>query len=96
MKTISMKTGGKKTLTVTAKPKAASKAVSFKSSKPSVASISKKGVLTAKSAGTAKITVTVSSKKYQKKTTWVKVKVSAPAKETRRSKTAGFQGKKSG
>ena len=90
-KTIFMNTGGKKTLSVSTKPKAASKKASFKSSKPSVVSVSKKGVLTAKSEGTAKITITVSSKKYQKKTTWVKAKASTPAKDSGNQDDAGSQ-----
>ena len=53
--------------------KGASKAVTFKSSKPSVVSVSDTGVMTIKKAGTAKITVTTTQNK-KKDTLTVKVK----------------------
>lgn len=56
-------------------PKKASKAVTYKSSKKKVATVSKKGVIKGKSAGTAKITVT--SKKNKK----VKAKVTVTVKK---------------
>lgn len=40
-----------------------------------MAAVSKKGKVTAKKAGTAKIKITVSGKGYKKKTTWVKIRV---------------------
>lgn len=77
-KTITLTKGKKATLktTVTVTPnKAANKGVTYKSSKPGVAKVSSKGVITAKKAGSAKITVT--SKKNKKKKATVTVKVVA-------------------
>lgn len=65
----------KATIKVTVSPKKAKKSVSFSSNKKKVATVSKKGVVTAKAAGTAKITVTVKGKDNKKKKTWVKIKV---------------------
>lgn len=58
---------------VKVKPKKAKKAVYFKSSKKSVASVNKKGVVTAKKAGTAKITAISKVNKNVKKTVKVTV-----------------------
>lgn len=55
------------------KPKKASKAVTYKTNKKKVATVSKKGVIKAKSAGTA--TITVTSKKSKKLKVRVKVNV---------------------
>lgn len=55
------------------KPKKASKAVTYKTNKKKVATVSKKGVIKAKSAGTA--TITVTSKKSKKLKVKVKVNV---------------------
>lgn len=56
---LTLKKGQKKTLKVSVKPKKAkNKKVKYKSSRPSVVSVSKKGVLKAKKKGTAYITVT--------------------------------------
>ncbi len=57
----------------TVKPKKASKAVTYKTNKKKVATVSKKGVIKAKSAGTA--TITVTSKKNKKLKVKVKVNV---------------------
>ena len=46
----------------------------FKSSKKSIATVSKKGKVTAKKAGTAKITITLRANKKVKKTLTIKVK----------------------
>lgn len=73
-KTYSMMQGNKTTLKVSVKPAAAGKKLIYKSSNPSVATVSGKGVIKAKKAGTAKISVTVSGK-YKKTTRWLKVKV---------------------
>ncbi len=75
-KTIYLAKGKKAKLktTVTVTPnKAANKKVTYKSSNRKVATVTDKGVITGKKAGTAKITVT--SKKNKKKKTTVKVKV---------------------
>ena len=73
--TYSMAVGKKKTLTVSAKPKAAAQVATFKSSDTSIVTVSSAGNVSALRPGTAKITVTISSSKYKKTTTWVKIKV---------------------
>lgn len=74
-KTITLKKGEKATVKVTVKPSSAKKKIVYKSNKKKVAQVSKKGVITAKADGTAKITVTVTGKDGKKKSTFVKVKV---------------------
>lgn len=81
-KTVKMETGTTKTFKIKAKPAIKAKNIKFKSSAKTVASVSAKGKLTAKKEGTAKISVTVKKKGYRKKTTWVKVSVSANKAET--------------
>ncbi|MBR6397250.1 MAG: PQQ-binding-like beta-propeller repeat protein [Lachnospiraceae bacterium] len=76
--TYSMAVGKKKTLTVSAKPKAAAQVATFKSSDTSIVTVSSAGKVSALRPGTAKITVTISSSKYKKTTTWVKIKVKTP------------------
>jgi flavodoxin len=73
-KTYQMNIGDKKTLKVSTSPKLSSKTVTYASDKKTVATVSKNGKITAKKAGTAKITVTVKSGS-KKKSTWVKIKV---------------------
>lgn len=75
-KTHSMTVGDKSTVKVTSKPAAAAKKVTYKSSDKSVAAVSKKGVITARKAGAANISVTVSGNRYKTKSTWVTVYVS--------------------
>ena len=70
-----MYSGDTKTLKVTISPKSAKKKVSYSTTKKSVATVSKKGVITAKKAGAAKIKVTVTDKRNKKKTAYVNVKV---------------------
>ena len=76
-KSYSVIAGKKVTVKVNVTPKAAKKSVSFKSSKKDVALVTKKGVVTAKKAGTAKITVTVTGKDKKKVSSYVKIKVTA-------------------
>lgn len=65
-KKYTMTVGQKKKLKVTVAPKAAKKSIAFKTSKKKVAAVDKKGKITAKSAGKAKITVTVTGKNKKK------------------------------
>lgn len=74
-KTVTLRKGKKRTLKVSVSPHKGKKHVTYTSSKKSVATVSKKGKVTAKKAGTAKIKITVSGKGYKKKTTWVKIRV---------------------
>ncbi|MBO4999132.1 MAG: Ig-like domain-containing protein [Lachnospira sp.] len=74
-KTYSLKKGKSANLKVTVKPKAAKKTIAYKTSKKAVATVSRKGKVTAKKAGTAKITITVTGKDKKKMKTWVKIKV---------------------
>ena len=73
-KTLKMKAGATKKLTVKAKTTLSKKKIKFSSSNKKVVIVNKNGKLTAKKSGSAKITVTVSQKGYKKKT-WVKVSV---------------------
>ena len=81
-KTYKMTQGTSAKLKVTVKPAAAKKSITYKSSKKGVATVSKKGKVTAKAAGTAKITVTVKGKNGKKKSTWLKVSVAGAASTT--------------
>ncbi len=77
---LTLKKGQKKTLKVSVKPKKDNnKKVKFKSSRPSVVSVSKKGVIKAKRKGTAYITVTArdGSKKRDRVKVTVGTKVSS-------------------
>lgn len=74
-KKITLTKGKKATLktTVTLKSGKTNKKVTYKSSKKSVATVTKKGVIKAKKVGTAKITVTSTQNKKKKATVTVKV-----------------------
>lgn len=74
-KNYKMSVGDAVTLRVSVKPKKAASAVSFRSSKPKVVSVSKNGKITALKKGTARITLMVSGKKYKKASTYVKISV---------------------
>lgn len=81
-KTYKMKSGEKKKIKVSVSPKKGKNVVQFATSNRKVVAVNKKGTVTAKKTGTAKIKVTVKkgiSKKKgrasKKKTTWVKIKV---------------------
>lgn len=74
-KTVTLRKGKKETLKISVSPRKAKKRVTYTSSKKSVATVSKKGKITAKKTGTAKIKITVSGKGYKKKATWVKIRV---------------------
>ena len=74
-KTKSMYIGSTATLKVKVTPTAAKKKITYKSSRKSVAVVNSKGRITAKRAGTTKITVTVTGKDNVRKTTYVKIRV---------------------
>lgn len=74
-KTLSMKKGSSKKLTLKAKIALTKKEIKYKSSNKKVVSVNKNGKLQAKKYGSARITVTVSKKGYKTKKTWVKVSV---------------------
>jgi len=81
-KKYTMTVGQKKTVKVTVTPKAAKKKITFKSSKKKVAAITKKGKITAKSAGKSKITVTVMGKNKKKVKKYINLVVKKkPAKK---------------
>lgn len=95
-KTYRMKQGTKKKLKITAKK---IRSVKFRSSKKSVAAVSKTGVIYAKKAGTAKITAVVkkgtSRTKQGKRAVWMKVQVVEPSRPNETKKpdvTAGPSG----
>lgn len=79
-KTYKLEEGRKITLKVSASPAKAKKKVEFKSQKTVIATVSRKGRVTAKSTGTSKITVTVTGKDGKKVRAWVKLKVTKAAK----------------
>ena len=74
-KTYSLTKGKKATIKVKVSPKSAKKSVTFKSKNKKIATVSKKGVVTAKKKGTAKITVVVKGTNKKFTQTWVKIKV---------------------
>lgn len=80
-KTYKMKRGDRKKIKVNVSPKKGKKTIKFTTSNKKVATVNKSGRVTAKKAGTAKITVTVrlgrtgKSRASVKKSAWVKIKV---------------------
>ena len=78
-KTYTLEIGKSKRLKVTASPKRAVSSISYKSNKPKIVSVNKKGKITAKKKGTAKIQITVTGKNKTKQSTWVKIKAIHPA-----------------
>ena len=81
-KTLNMKIGSSKKITVKAKTALLKKKIKYKSSNKKVVSINKNGKLQAKKYGSARITVTVSKKGYKTKKTWVKVSVKKDTAQT--------------
>ena len=89
-KTVYLKKGGKVTLTATVTGTGKfSKAVTWTSSKKAVATVSSKGVVKAKKAGTAKITVASKTNKAKKATITIKV-----AKKAKKNKKLTLKAKK--
>lgn len=84
-KTYQMKPGESKKIKVNVSPKKGKKTIKFTTGDKKVAAVNKTGRVTAKKAGTAKITVTVRLRKTGKsgvsvkKSVWVKIKVTNPA-----------------
>ncbi len=75
-KTYPMQVGETAKLSVVTNPKAAAKAgVSYRSSDQSVVTVNKNGRISAKKAGAATVTATVSGKRYQTKSAWMTVYV---------------------
>lgn len=79
-KTYSLTKGKRVTIKVKVSPKSLKKSVRFKSKNKKIAVVSKKGVVTAKKKGTAKISVTVKGKNKKSTQTWVKIKVNEKKK----------------
>lgn len=78
-KTYALEIGKSKNLKVSALPKRAVRSIRYKSNKPKTVAVSKKGKVTAKKKGTAKIQITVTGKTKKKRFTWVKIKAENPA-----------------
>lgn len=74
-KTYTMKKGSNKKIDLLITPKDSKAKKNFRSSKKSIVSVTSTGVLKAKKQGTAKITITVTGEKKQKRKIWFKVKV---------------------
>lgn len=87
-KTYSLKVNQIVKLKVSVSPESSKKAVSFRSGKNSVATVSKTGKVTAKKKGTAKIRITVTDKRGQRKSSWLKIKVSGKEKQMKIEITA--------
>lgn len=77
-KTYCIEIGKSKNLKVTASPKKSLKSVCYKSSNKKIIFVNKKGKITAKKKGTAKIQITVTGKNKKKKSTWVNIKAVNP------------------
>ncbi len=77
-KTYTLDIGKSKNIKVIVSPKKLVKSIRYKSNRPGIVSVSKKGKITAKKKGTAKIQITVTGKDRKKKSTWVKVKAVNP------------------
>jgi len=73
--TISLQRGKSAVLHISTSPKISQKKVTYKSSKPSVVSVSRKGKMTAKKAGISKISITVKASGYKNKTALINVRV---------------------
>ena len=84
--TYSMKAGQTKTCRVTVEPADIKDKISYQSDNQTVASVNSQGRITAGSAGTAKITVTV-KRAGRKKRTWVRIKVNESNKTLTSVKT---------
>lgn len=74
-KTYSLVKGKKATIKVKVSQKTGKKSVTFKSKNKKIATVSKKGVVTAKKKGTTKISITVKGTNKKSTQTWVKIKV---------------------
>ena len=74
-KTKTMYVGSSATIKVTVNPSSAKKSIAFKSSNTKVATVTKAGKVSAKKAGSAKITATVTGKNGKKKTAYTTIKV---------------------
>lgn len=78
-RTYTLEIGKSKSLKVTASPKRSVSSIRYRSNKPKIVAVSKKGKVTAKKKGTAKIQITVTGKNKKKKSTWVKIKAEYPS-----------------
>lgn len=89
-KNYTLEIGKSKNLKVSASPKTAVKSTRYQSKNTKIATVNKKGKVTAKKKGTVKIEITVTGKNNKKKTTWVKIKAVNP---TVKSVSAKIDGK---
>lgn len=88
-KTFKMTKGKSKQLKAIVKPASSKKSVTYQSKNKKIVTVSKKGKLTAKKVGTAKIIVKVKGKKGKLKQTWVKIKVTKKKKSTDNNVSTG-------
>ena len=79
-KTFTLAKGEKIPLKVTACSSGKGRKITYQSGNPRIASVSKKGVVTAKKTGTVKITVKVKGKRQKAKKAWIRIKVKAKPK----------------
>lgn len=96
-KTFQMKRGNRKKIKVNVSPKKGKKTITFTTSNKKAVTVNKSGWVTAKKAGTAKITVTVRLGKAgksgisAKRSTWVKIKVRGRASSDKAKDTPATQ-----
>lgn len=88
-KTITMKQGSSKKVSLTLAPNQSGIKIKYESDKKGIVSVSKAGMLKAKKAGTAKITVTVSGNTIRKTKLWFKVKVARQSDSDKKTDTQG-------
>lgn len=86
-KTITMDKGSSKKIKLSLAPNQSGIKTKYKSAKKTIVSVSRTGMLIAKKAGTAKITVTVSGDHIQKTKVWFKVKVTRQSDSVKRVNT---------
>lgn len=74
-KTWNVKAGHKEKITIKTKPSIRKKNIKFQSSDEEVVTVNKNGMIKAKKAGSARITITISKRGYKTKKTWIIISV---------------------
>ena len=87
-KTIHMKKGNSRKIKLSVVPKQSEIKKTYNSSRKDIVSVSRRGKLKAKKAGTAKITVTVSGKNIRETKLWFKVKVTCQSDADKKAGTS--------
>ena len=74
-KTWNIKAGHKEKITIKTKPSIEKKNIKFQSSDKEIVTVNKNGIIRAKKAGSARVTITVSKRGYKTKKTWIIISV---------------------